>query len=84
VLRRAAKHGPQIVTKHGAEIAVVLDIAEYRRLAGHTAPRKTFSEHLLTFPKLGLSDDEFDELFARSPEPESSRKTPFVGPGWEE
>jgi prevent-host-death family protein len=32
---RAAKAGePQIVTKHGEEVAVVIDIAEYRRLRG--------------------------------------------------
>jgi antitoxin Phd len=84
VLRRAAKDGPQIVTKHGAEIAVVIDIADYRRLAGHTEPRKTFNEHLLSMPKFGLTNEEVDELFARAPEPESSRETPFVGPGWEE
>ncbi|GHJ49282.1 antitoxin [Catellatospora sp. TT07R-123] len=31
---RAAEGEPQIVTKHGQEIAVVLDIDEYRRLRG--------------------------------------------------
>lgn len=36
VLRRA-RYGPQTITRHGKEIAVVLDINEYRRLAG-TAP----------------------------------------------
>jgi prevent-host-death family protein len=36
---RAAKSGePQIVTKHGEEIAVVIDIAEYRRLRGVAIP----------------------------------------------
>ncbi|MFI6300951.1 type II toxin-antitoxin system Phd/YefM family antitoxin [Amycolatopsis thailandensis] len=34
LLRRAAAEGPQFVTKHGEEVAVVLDIADYRRLAG--------------------------------------------------
>ncbi len=34
LLRAAHEDGPQIVTKHGAEVAVVLDVAEYRRLAG--------------------------------------------------
>lgn len=34
-LLRAAEDGePQIVTKHGEEVAVVIDIAEYRRLRG--------------------------------------------------
>ncbi|MFI5894833.1 type II toxin-antitoxin system Phd/YefM family antitoxin [Actinoplanes sp. NPDC051513] len=34
VLRAAEAGEPQIVTKHGAEVAVVIDIAEYRRLRG--------------------------------------------------
>lgn len=34
LLRRAAAEGPQFVTKHGEEVAVVLDIADYRKLAG--------------------------------------------------
>jgi prevent-host-death family protein len=34
VLRAAREGEPQIVTKHGVEIAVVLDISEYRHLRG--------------------------------------------------
>ncbi|GIF44934.1 type II toxin-antitoxin system Phd/YefM family antitoxin [Actinoplanes xinjiangensis] len=34
VLRAAEAGEPQIVTKHGEEIAVVIDITEYRRLRG--------------------------------------------------
>lgn len=34
LLRRAASDGPQFVTKHGEEVAVVLDIVDYRRLTG--------------------------------------------------
>jgi prevent-host-death family protein len=34
VLRAAEGGEPQIVTKHGEEVAVVIDIAEYRRLRG--------------------------------------------------
>ncbi len=33
LLRRAASEGPQIVTRHGREAAVVLGVEEYRRLA---------------------------------------------------
>ena len=32
---RAAEKAPQIVTRHGKEVAVVLDIEEYRRLDRH-------------------------------------------------
>jgi prevent-host-death family protein len=31
---RAAEEEPQIVTRHGHEIAVIIDIAEYHRLRG--------------------------------------------------
>lgn len=34
LLRAAQEDGPQLVTKHGEEVAVVIDIAHYRRLAG--------------------------------------------------
>jgi prevent-host-death family protein len=44
---RAAESEPQIVTKHGEEIAVVLDIAEYRRLRGE---RIGFMEFLRAEP----------------------------------
>jgi len=33
-LLRAAQDEPQLVTKHGEEVAVVMDIGQYRRLAG--------------------------------------------------
>jgi prevent-host-death family protein len=36
VLRAAEAGEPQIVTKHGEEVAVVIDIAEYRRLRGES------------------------------------------------
>ena len=32
LLRRAASEGPQLVTRHGREAAVVLGVEEYRRL----------------------------------------------------
>ena len=42
VLRSARADGPQFVTKHGDEVAVVLDIREYRRLRGGTHDFKEF------------------------------------------
>lgn len=36
VLRSARSGEPQIVTKHGEEVAVVIDIAEWRRLRGES------------------------------------------------
>ena len=34
VLRAVEKDGPQTITRHGQEVAVVVDIAEYRKLTG--------------------------------------------------
>ena len=44
VLDRAKTEGPQTITKHGMETAVVMSMEEYRRLAG---PKKDFIQHLL-------------------------------------
>ncbi|GII56769.1 hypothetical protein Pth03_51580 [Planotetraspora thailandica] len=52
VVRRALDEGPQIVTRHGEEVAVVIDIAEYRRLREDSPD---FSRFLLTDPD--WSDD---------------------------
>jgi prevent-host-death family protein len=51
LIRHAQSSGAQFVTRHGAEVAVVLDIAEYRRLRGQTLD---FKEYLLQGPH---SDD---------------------------
>ena len=34
LIRSVETDGPQFVTRHGEEVAVVIDIAEYRRLRG--------------------------------------------------
>ena len=52
VLDRAKTEGPQTITKHGMETAVVMSMEEYRRLAG---PKKDLIDLLLGGPK----DDEF-------------------------
>ena len=53
VLRSARSDGPQFVTKHGDEVAVVLDIREYRRLQGGA---RDFKEFLRTGPDLEALD----------------------------
>ena len=58
VLEKAASEGPQTITRHGVEQAVVLSVEEYRRLSGR---RVSFGEHLLNFPKV----DGFVELATR-------------------
>ena len=60
VVRSATSEGPQFVTKHGDEVAVVLDIREYRRLKGGAQDFKAFLR----------SAPDFDELeLGRSREP---------------
>jgi prevent-host-death family protein len=49
LVRHARAHGPQVVTKHGEEVAVVMSIEEYRRLT-HDLP--SFKELLLAAPDL--------------------------------
>lgn len=65
VLRAVERTGPQTITRHGEEIAVIIDIAEYRRLTG---PKRSFAEQLMSFPKLDVApgeEDVFDEIEAQ-------------------
>jgi len=58
MIRAVVHNGPQIITRHGEEVAVVVDIAEYRRL---TRPTVDLTGLLLGEP--ALSDDAV-EVFA--------------------
>ena len=51
LIRSVHTDGPQFVTRHGEEVAVVIDIAEYRRLRGGTADFKDF---LRSAPDIGI------------------------------
>jgi prevent-host-death family protein len=53
LIERARSEGPQTITRHGAERAVLLSIEDYRKL---TAPLSDFKAHLLGGPKV----DEFE------------------------
>lgn len=53
VIEEANSKGPQIITRHGSERAVVLSIAEYRALTAH---KPDFRAYLLGGPKV----DSFD------------------------
>ncbi len=68
---RAAESEPQIVTKHGEEVAVVIDIAEYRRLRGENP---SLMEHLRAEPFI---DFDLDALIDRSKE--LPRETDLAG-----
>ena len=49
LVRHARADGPQVVTKHGEEVAVVVSIEEYRRL---TDELPSFKQFLLAAPDL--------------------------------
>lgn len=49
VIERARQEGPQTITRHGTERAVLLSIEDYRALAGETAD---FKAYLLGGPKV--------------------------------
>ena len=52
MIRAVAHEGPQIITRHGEDVAVVVDIAEYHRL---TRPAVDLASVLLGGPKIGDS-----------------------------
>lgn len=54
VLRAAAAGEPQVVTRHGQEVAVVIEVSEYRRLRGE---RVELMDYLRSGP---LIEDEMD------------------------
>ena len=54
VLRAAEAGEPQIMTKHGEEVAVVINIAEYRRLRGQSVD---FMAYLRADPLLDVDLD---------------------------
>lgn len=65
MIRAVMRGGPQVITRHGEDVAVVVDIAEYRRL---TRPAVDLTGALLGGPK--VDDDVFAEI-------ESERKGDF-------
>ena len=60
VLRSAEAGDPQVISRHGKDVAVVIDIATYRSLVGVEVDLHTFLRHGPTLDDLELE---------RSPEP---------------
>jgi prevent-host-death family protein len=62
VIRAVEREGPQVISRHGEEVAVIVDIAEYRRL---TRPAADLTQVLLGGPKFGANvSDLMDEIEA--------------------
>jgi len=57
VIRAARREGPQVITRHDEDVAVIVDVAEYRRLTGSG---HGLAQILLGGPRLG--DDEIAVL----------------------
>jgi len=57
VIELAQKKGPQIITRHGSERAVVLSISDFRALTAHKPGLK---EYLLGGPKVNDFEIERD------------------------
>ena len=62
LIRAVQTNGPQFVTKHGQQVAVVLDIVDYRRMVG-VERVEDFKSFLMSAPD--MSDLEIE----RSTEP---------------
>jgi prevent-host-death family protein len=67
MIRAVTSEGPQVITRHGKDVAVVVDIGEYRRL---TRPAVDLTGVLLGGPKLDDATDVFGEV-------EAERKADF-------
>ncbi|MGD0608973.1 MAG: type II toxin-antitoxin system Phd/YefM family antitoxin [Streptosporangiaceae bacterium] len=67
MIRAVVSEGPQVITRHGEDVAVVVDIGEYRRL---TRPSVNLASILLGGPKLDAAGDVFAEI-------EAERKADF-------
>src|SRR5882724_6193100 len=65
MIERARTEGPQTITRHGTERAVVLSIEDYRALAAH---RPDFKAHLLGGPKVDDFSIERDRDTGRAVE----------------
>jgi prevent-host-death family protein len=55
LIRTAHAEGPQVVTRHGEEIAVVVDIEDYRRLKGEVSDFKDYLRSGPGFDDLDLT-----------------------------
>lgn len=68
VIRAVEREGPQIITRHGEDVAVIIDIAEWHRL---TTPAVNLTGLLLAPSAL---DDDSAAIFA---EVEAERKQDY-------
>lgn len=51
LVRRAETEGPQVVTRHGEEVVVVVPAEEWRRVSGGGEKKMDFKEFLMSAPE---------------------------------
>jgi len=56
LVRRAEREGPQVVTRHGQEVVVVVPVEEYRRMSERDGEKMSFKEFLMSAPDLSVLD----------------------------
>ena len=57
LVRRAEREGPQVVTRHGQEVVVVIPAEEYRLISERGGEKKIdFQEFLMSAPDLSVLD----------------------------
>ncbi|MBU4524629.1 MAG: type II toxin-antitoxin system Phd/YefM family antitoxin [Desulfomicrobium sp.] len=63
LIDRAMSEGPQVITRHGVEVVVVMPIAGYKKL---TAPKKRLGDFLMVSPlrssELCIERDQRNDL----------------------
>lgn len=62
MVRRTLEEGPQVVTRHGREVVVMVSGEEYRRLTGE---KPDFKEFLMGAPDVGELEIYRDESMPR-------------------
>ena len=57
LVRRAEREGPQVMTRHGEEVVVVVPVEEYRWMKEREGGKKTdFKEFLMSAPDFSVLD----------------------------
>ena len=52
LVRRTLEEGPQVVTRHGEEVVVVVPVEEFRRMSKDGEKKMDFKEFLMSAPEV--------------------------------
>ena len=51
LVRRTLEEGPQVITRHGEEVVVVVPVEEFRRMSNDGEKKMDFKEYLMSAPE---------------------------------